>query len=141
MYSANLFPVMTTGISLCSTLPSNDPVRDCSVLIQPMRALQLYNRYITCSKSAIILQIYQLKTTYDSIQDLPYLMDLLTLTGSTGSVMNQRGGGVLRYTAFPYRVSTGPEQGFPCVLFPQNLKGRNLFSLQQTLLIKTGFSL
>ena len=26
------------------------------------------------------------------------------------------------YTAIPYRVSTGPEQGFPCVLFPNREK-------------------
>jgi hypothetical protein len=26
------------------------------------------------------------------------------------------------YTAIPYRASTGPEQGFPCVLFPQREK-------------------
>ena len=29
------------------------------------------------------------------------------------------------FTAIPYRTSTGPEQGFPCVLF---LTGKNLFS-------------
>ena len=23
-----------------------------------------------------------------------------------------------KYTAIPYRASTGPEQGFPCVVFP-----------------------
>ena len=26
------------------------------------------------------------------------------------------------YTAIPYRVSTGPEQGFPCVVFPHREK-------------------
>ena len=26
------------------------------------------------------------------------------------------------YTAIPYRASTGPEQGFPCVLFPHREK-------------------
>ena len=24
----------------------------------------------------------------------------------------------MAYTAIPYRASTGPEQGFPCVVFP-----------------------
>ena len=28
----------------------------------------------------------------------------------------------ITYTAIPYRVSTGPEQGFPCVLFPNREK-------------------
>ena len=28
----------------------------------------------------------------------------------------------IEYTAIPYRVSTGPEQGFPCVLFPNREK-------------------
>ena len=31
-------------------------------------------------------------------------------------------GKILTYTAIPYRVSTGPEQGFPCVLFPNREK-------------------
>ena len=26
------------------------------------------------------------------------------------------------YTAIPYRASTGPEQGFPCVVFPHREK-------------------
>jgi hypothetical protein len=26
------------------------------------------------------------------------------------------------YTAIPYRASTGPEQGFPCVVFPDREK-------------------
>ena len=30
------------------------------------------------------------------------------------------------YTAIPYRVSTGPEQGFPCVVFPN--RGKPVFS-------------
>ena len=30
--------------------------------------------------------------------------------------------GMLNYTAIPYRVSPGPEQGFPCVLFPNREK-------------------
>ena len=29
---------------------------------------------------------------------------------------------VQNFTAIPYRVSTGPEQGFPCVLFPNREK-------------------
>jgi hypothetical protein len=29
---------------------------------------------------------------------------------------------VLCYTAIPYRASTGPEQGFPCVVFPHREK-------------------
>ena len=28
----------------------------------------------------------------------------------------------MSYTAIPYRVSTGPEQGFPCVVFPHREK-------------------
>jgi hypothetical protein len=28
----------------------------------------------------------------------------------------------LFYTAIPYRASTGPEQGFPCVVFPHREK-------------------
>ena len=28
----------------------------------------------------------------------------------------------LYFTAIPYRASTGPEQGFPCVLFPHREK-------------------
>jgi hypothetical protein len=27
-----------------------------------------------------------------------------------------------KYTAIPYKVSTGPEQGFPCVVFPHREK-------------------
>ena len=27
-----------------------------------------------------------------------------------------------KYTAIPYRASTGPEQGFPCVVFPHREK-------------------
>ena len=35
-------------------------------------------------------------------------------------------------TAIPYRASTGPEQDFPCVVFPceKNYTGKTLFSLQ-----------
>ena len=39
------------------------------------------------------------------------------------------------YTAVPYRASTGPEQGFPCVLI---LTGKNLFSLQGTPVLIAG---
>jgi hypothetical protein len=37
------------------------------------------------------------------------------------------------YTAIPYRASTGPEHGFPCVVFPceKNYTGKTLFSLQE----------
>ena len=28
----------------------------------------------------------------------------------------------LNHTAIPYRASTGPEQGFPCVVFPHREK-------------------
>ena len=42
------------------------------------------------------------------------------------------------YTAIPYRASTGPEQGFPCVVFPT---GKNLFSSTGNPAMKTGFSL
>ena len=42
------------------------------------------------------------------------------------------------YTAIPYRVSKGPEQGFPCVVFHT---GKNLFSLAGIPVLKTGFSL
>ena len=38
-------------------------------------------------------------------------------------------------TAIPYRASTGPEQGFPCVLF---LTGKNLLSLQETPVLIAG---
>jgi hypothetical protein len=30
--------------------------------------------------------------------------------------------GARQYTAIPYRASTGPEQGFPCVVFPHREK-------------------
>ena len=42
------------------------------------------------------------------------------------------------YTAIPYRASTGPEQGFLCVVFPHRGK---LFSIQGSQVMKTGFSL
>jgi hypothetical protein len=29
---------------------------------------------------------------------------------------------ILKTTAIPYRASTGPEQGFPCVVFPHREK-------------------
>ena len=29
---------------------------------------------------------------------------------------------MVSYTAIPYRASTGPEQGFPCVVFPHREK-------------------
>ena len=47
---------------------------------------------------------------------------------------------IFRNTAIPYRASTGPEQGFPCVLF---LTGKTLFSLQgnPVLIAGTLFSL
>ena len=38
-------------------------------------------------------------------------------------------------TAIPYRVRTGPEQGFPCVLI---LTGKTLFSLQGTPVLIAG---
>ena len=41
----------------------------------------------------------------------------------------------LKYTAIPYRASTGPEQGFPCEVF---LTGKNLFSLQGTTILIAG---
>ena len=46
----------------------------------------------------------------------------------------------VKYTAIPYRASTGPEQGFPCEVF---LTGKNLFSLQENpfLIAGTLFSL
>ena len=41
-------------------------------------------------------------------------------------------------TTIPYRVSTGPEQGFPCVVFPNR---ENLLLVVGIPLMKTGFSL
>jgi hypothetical protein len=38
------------------------------------------------------------------------------------SCLNSRLDSFLPYTAIPYRASTGPEQGFPCVLFPRREK-------------------
>ena len=45
---------------------------------------------------------------------------------------------VVDYTAIPYRVSTGPEQGFPFVLFPNREKP---FFITGIPAMKTGFSL
>ena len=42
------------------------------------------------------------------------------------------------HTAIPYRASTGPVQGFPCVVFPTR---KNLFPSPGNPVIKTGFSL
>ena len=42
--------------------------------------------------------------------------------------------GVIRYTAIPYSVRTGPKQGFTCVV----IKRKNLFSLQGTPLLIAG---
>ena len=46
------------------------------------------------------------------------------------------------YTAIPYRASTGPKQGFPCVAVLEYFHtGKNLFSLAGIPVMKTGFSL
>ena len=42
------------------------------------------------------------------------------MVGSQNSAQNIEK--IAHYTAIPYRVSTGPEQGFPCVLFPNREK-------------------
>jgi hypothetical protein len=42
------------------------------------------------------------------------------------------------YTAIPYRASRGPEQGFPCVVFPHS---KNPVFISWDTVMKTGFSL
>ena len=43
-------------------------------------------------------------------------------TGLLHISMENRNPFYIHHTAFPYRASTGPEQGFPCVLFPHREK-------------------
>ena len=43
-------------------------------------------------------------------------------TGLLHISMENRNPFYIHHTAFPYRASTGPEQGFPCVVFPHREK-------------------
>ena len=49
-------------------------------------------------------------------QNVLVLVNILTHYGNTGHKGAVRG--AILYTAIPYSASTGPEQGFPCVVFP-----------------------
>ena len=63
---------------------------------------------------------------YLSISEAIFMIDL------DNFLSNKR---IMKYTAIPYRVSTGPEQGFPCEVFHT---GRNLFSIQGTPVLIAG---
>ena len=73
----------------------------------------------TCSQDVLwgqLIKLTQVASTSELLENQKpcFLQNHYFCRASEASKIN--------YTAIPYRASTGPEQGFPCVLFPHKEK-------------------
>ena len=78
----------------------------------------LFLLFIAAGCNEVILSLFLLQVDQNH-GHLFISNSILKLTFSATLCDCQR---VQNFTAIPYRVSTGPEQGFPCVLFPNREK-------------------
>ena len=102
-YTALVHPVQCTPLLRCSVQCKTSDA---------WKASQYHLYYTQLLLYTPLINVYSINITWSSVNlDLTLCWQILTTLDP-------------RYecTAIPYRVSTGPEQGFPCVVFPHREK-------------------